>query len=842
MNSSRKSTAENNPQHSSHNIFSTINVMSPDRINSLHNNSGAFNNSSGVDMDDSDDDLDLNNDFDDTSVSPQPPPSTSTTNTTPLAGVSHILAATRQEQPQQTKSFSPMKAGKLFAAAMEKSSAAKAKKCSPHTVKNRSSGDKTKTPSQPFQRAGDVGEPSGQDKGKRAASEAVIPVAPPEIVVEEGGKQSVYFNPNPSRVRRAHPNKVPSTLSQLQIPSSSSSSGGASSAPMDSKPKGGGTKPSGVKESNHVNGEGNERKKKGIAVPPPASYDPQPRKSQNNGVKKIVNKDEIITKGQTVAPSGVSSARAKLLSQGMAIETPKSVGLKLTEAQKAEAKKRMVGRAPPGVATRPSVDGFRSSEPIAKSSTNTGPNGAKIGTASGKLPHERSKPKVATEEILPGRRKTQPARLRVQSRLPSAELNGNVSEPQTEQKKDHKSNSVDTVIKKTNTSLFSPSTDHFFNNTLVTPLSPIDKLQPRLPVKSSNGGGAPPPPSSQNSDSNRPNNRVGSSLSNQLVLSDDDSSSSSSGDEEKAQELMASKSISVTGPKPPVKVVDKRPSVGLSSDDEEQLSPGKRKHNRSRVIDSDSSDEDEANKKMRQTVDKAAAAASSLPRKSAGLSDSDSSNDEEGRDLLAQKVAVSDKNPAVSKKAGLDSDSSSDEEVSNVEDLIANKMKSLESSPDNERTSTTDAKQNCDDQSKNSQKSKSLFDEASGDEMDSTAKSNNTQPRDNLESLRSSLDEDLDLSDDSDDEVIGNNVAATNDPDTLKYTETSCIKSSDLLGIKDQDSPTAPETEVESCQMKVNASSVESRKGINGQALNETSVKLDQTLNETSVQTRPNIE
>ena len=71
------------------------------------------------------------------------------------------------------------------------------------------------------------------------------------------------------------------------------------------------------------------------------------------------------------------------------------MGLKLTEAQKAEAKKRMVGRAPPGVATRPSVDGFRSSEPVAKSSTSADPNGAKTGTAAGKLPHERVKAKVS---------------------------------------------------------------------------------------------------------------------------------------------------------------------------------------------------------------------------------------------------------------------------------------------------------------------------------------------------------------------------------------------------------------------------------------------------------------
>ena len=40
------------------------------------------------------------------------------------------------------------------------------------------------------------------------------------------------------------------------------------------------------------------------------------------------------------------------------------MGKNLTEAQIAAAKQRMVGRAPPGVANRPSVDGFRSPEPL----------------------------------------------------------------------------------------------------------------------------------------------------------------------------------------------------------------------------------------------------------------------------------------------------------------------------------------------------------------------------------------------------------------------------------------------------------------------------------------------
>ncbi len=39
------------------------------------------------------------------------------------------------------------------------------------------------------------------------------------------------------------------------------------------------------------------------------------------------------------------------------------MGKKLTTAQLEAAKNRMVGRAPPGVASRPSVDGFRASEP-----------------------------------------------------------------------------------------------------------------------------------------------------------------------------------------------------------------------------------------------------------------------------------------------------------------------------------------------------------------------------------------------------------------------------------------------------------------------------------------------
>jgi len=40
------------------------------------------------------------------------------------------------------------------------------------------------------------------------------------------------------------------------------------------------------------------------------------------------------------------------------------VGKKLTAAQLEAAKNRMAGRAPPGVASRPSVDGFRASEPL----------------------------------------------------------------------------------------------------------------------------------------------------------------------------------------------------------------------------------------------------------------------------------------------------------------------------------------------------------------------------------------------------------------------------------------------------------------------------------------------
>lgn len=47
------------------------------------------------------------------------------------------------------------------------------------------------------------------------------------------------------------------------------------------------------------------------------------------------------------------------------LQTPSSIGKNLTEAQIAAAKNRMVGRAPPGVASRPSKDGFRASEPMA---------------------------------------------------------------------------------------------------------------------------------------------------------------------------------------------------------------------------------------------------------------------------------------------------------------------------------------------------------------------------------------------------------------------------------------------------------------------------------------------
>ena len=55
-------------------------------------------------------------------------------------------------------------------------------------------------------------------------------------------------------------------------------------------------KPHGIKEWNKANGDESEKKRKGIAVPPPASYDSQPKKSQNNVIKKIVTKDEIISK------------------------------------------------------------------------------------------------------------------------------------------------------------------------------------------------------------------------------------------------------------------------------------------------------------------------------------------------------------------------------------------------------------------------------------------------------------------------------------------------------------------------------------------------------------------
>ena len=68
-----------------------------------------------------------------------------------------------------------------------------------------------------------------------------------------------------------------------------------------------------------------------------------------------------------------------------------SVGQKLTEAQKAEVRKRMVGRAPPCVTNRPSVNGFRSSEPIAKSASKVNAN-----ISSSILPElvNSSKPKV----------------------------------------------------------------------------------------------------------------------------------------------------------------------------------------------------------------------------------------------------------------------------------------------------------------------------------------------------------------------------------------------------------------------------------------------------------------
>ena len=55
------------------------------------------------------------------------------------------------------------------------------------------------------------------------------------------------------------------------------------------------------------------------------------------------------------------------------------LGKKLTAAQLEAAKNRMVGRAPPGVATRPSVNGFRPSEPVTSKQRqiNAGPTARK---------------------------------------------------------------------------------------------------------------------------------------------------------------------------------------------------------------------------------------------------------------------------------------------------------------------------------------------------------------------------------------------------------------------------------------------------------------------------------
>ena len=68
-----------------------------------------------------------------------------------------------------------------------------------------------------------------------------------------------------------------------------------------------------------------------------------------------------------------------------------SVGQKLTEAQKAEVRKRMVGRAPPSVTNRPSVNGFRSSEPVVKSASQITTN---ITSTNSAEVVNRSKPKV----------------------------------------------------------------------------------------------------------------------------------------------------------------------------------------------------------------------------------------------------------------------------------------------------------------------------------------------------------------------------------------------------------------------------------------------------------------
>lgn len=63
------------------------------------------------------------------------------------------------------------------------------------------------------------------------------------------------------------------------------------------------------------------------------------------------------------------------------IKTPMSVGQKLTEAQKAEVRKRMVGRAPPGIANRPSIGGFRPSEKCNNTKTSQSAKGPVTATA-----------------------------------------------------------------------------------------------------------------------------------------------------------------------------------------------------------------------------------------------------------------------------------------------------------------------------------------------------------------------------------------------------------------------------------------------------------------------------
>jgi len=123
--------------------------------------------------------------------------------------------------------------------------------------------------------------------------------------------------------------------------------------------------------------------------------------------------EEPILSPSKILNSNMSGARARLVSSfnpnPHAIE-PVKKEKKLTPAQIEAVKQRTVGRAAPGVACRPSVDGFRASEPLVK------PNKSKPTEDSANLRVKGFKPRnkaSGIEELdsCPTRKSTQPSKM-----------------------------------------------------------------------------------------------------------------------------------------------------------------------------------------------------------------------------------------------------------------------------------------------------------------------------------------------------------------------------------------------------------------------------------------------